>query len=137
VSSGLRAVSAASFVRYLPILFQSGQSKGLNARYHFDCTGSKTIQVTAVIAEGAISVAHGLLGKFDLRVRADSKTWFAFLRKDIGLPRALLTLKVKLSGDPRLLRAFARCFPNQQQTRPRSCIRRARLRGYRIRYITP
>ncbi|MFT5199026.1 MAG: ferredoxin [Planctomycetota bacterium] len=112
VSSGLRAVSAASFVRYLPILFQPGQSKGLNARYHFDFVGAETIQTTAVIAEGKITVEKGLVGKPDLRMLADSKTWVAFLRKDIGLPRALLTRKVKLSGDPRLLLAFAKCFPN-------------------------
>ncbi|MFT4648693.1 MAG: putative sterol carrier protein, partial [Glaciecola sp.] len=74
--------------------------------------GEETIQTTAVIAEGKITVEMGLVGKPDLRMLADSKTWVAFLRKDIGLPRALLTRKVKLSGDPRLLLAFAKCFPN-------------------------
>ena len=112
VSSGLRAVSAASFLRFLPILFQPGQSEGLRARYHFDFVGEETLQATAVIAEGAITVEKGLVGEPDLRMRADSETWIAFLRKDVGLARAVLTRKIRLSGDPRLLLAFARCFPS-------------------------
>ena len=112
VGSGLRAVSAASFLRFLPILFQPGQSKGLNARYHFDFSGAETIQATAIIADQTITVEPGHVGKANLRLTADSKTWISFLRKDIGLPRAMLTRKIKLSGNPKLLLAFAKCFPS-------------------------
>ncbi|MBL4771014.1 MAG: SCP2 sterol-binding domain-containing protein [Planctomycetes bacterium] len=112
VSSGLRPVSAASFIRFLPFLFQPGQSKGLDAVYHFDFNGAETQQHTVRISDATISVEEGLIGKADLHMRADSKTWVAFLRKDVGLLRALITRKIKLSGDPRLLIAFSKCFPS-------------------------
>ncbi|MFT7680117.1 MAG: hypothetical protein ACI8QC_004123 [Planctomycetota bacterium] len=34
----------------------------------------------------------------------------AFLRKEHSLVRALITRKLRLSGPPRLLAAFGRCF---------------------------
>ena len=50
-------------------------------------------------------------GKPDLSVTADSETWLRFLRKEAGLPFAVLMRRVRLKGSPRLLLAFGRCFP--------------------------
>lgn len=54
----------------------------------------------------------GHLGKADLHLRADSRTWLRFLAKEANLVWALLRGKVRLKGKLRLLPAFARCFPS-------------------------
>jgi putative sterol carrier protein len=48
----------------------------------------------------------------DLGVVADSRTWLAILAGDVSPVRALLLRRIRLRGSPRLLRAFARCFPS-------------------------
>ena len=35
ISNGIRPASAAMFLESLPLVFQPGQSEGLNATYHF------------------------------------------------------------------------------------------------------
>ena len=55
---------------------------------------------------------EGLEGKCDLHVTADSLTWINFLAKEINLVRALVTRKIKIKGSPKLMMAFARCFPS-------------------------
>jgi putative sterol carrier protein len=55
-------------------------------------------------------VREGLEGKPDLHVSADSQTWIKFLSKEVNLVKALLTRKIK--GSPKLMMAFAKCFPS-------------------------
>ena len=65
-----------------------------------------------VIKDKTITVSDGLVGTADLRVTADGATWISFLAKEKGLAAALLSRRLKLSGSPRLMSAFARCFPS-------------------------
>lgn len=112
VGNGLRPNSPRNFLGALPLIFQRGQAEGLDATYHFTFTGMEPCQGTVVIKDNAIAVRDGLVGTADLRVTAEGATWIAFLAKEKGLASALLSRKLKLSGSPRLMSAFARCFPS-------------------------
>jgi putative sterol carrier protein len=59
-----------------------------------------------------LAVRDGLEGKPDLHVTADSQTWIKFLAKEINIVKALVTRKIKIKGSPKLMKAFAKCFPS-------------------------
>ena len=112
VGNGLRPNSPRNFLGALPLIFQRDQAEGLDATYHFTFTGIEPCQGTVVIKDKTITVSEGLVGTADLRVTADGATWVAFLAKEKGLAAVLLTRRLKLGGPPRLMSAFARCFPS-------------------------
>ncbi|MCP5093507.1 MAG: hypothetical protein GY949_21580, partial [Gammaproteobacteria bacterium] len=103
--------SIAGMLGFMPIFFQPNQSKGLNATFHFSFTGAEPREATIAITTRTIDVRDGLIGKADIHVTADAKTWLSFLALEKGLPLALLRRKIRIKGDPRLLLAFGRCFP--------------------------
>ena len=102
----------AGFLDGLRYTFQRGQSKGLNAVYHFTFTGKETRTATVVIRDGTIRVADGHEETPDLRLTADAETWLGFLAKERSLLWALLRRKIRIAGSPRLLLAFGKCFPS-------------------------
>lgn len=112
VSSGIRPQSIQGFLFGLPLLFQRNQSKGLSAVYHFTFTGSESRHATVTIQNKTVQVQEGHVGKADLCITADSKTWLAFLSKEQNLIWALLRRKIRISGSPKLLQAFGKCFPS-------------------------
>jgi hypothetical protein len=113
VSNGLAGQGTIrAFLRGLNFVFQRGKSAGLNATYHFTFTGQEEIQATVVIRDQKVAVSDGHSGVADLRLTADSQTWLRFLRKEANLVWALLSRKIRIHGSPRLLLAFARCFPS-------------------------
>lgn len=101
-----------AFLRGLNFVFQRGKSEGLNATYHFTFTGQEEVKATVVIRDRKLTVSDGHIGISDFRLTSDSQTWLRFLRKEANLVWALLTRKVRIHGSPRLLLAFARCFPS-------------------------
>ncbi|MBO0872578.1 MAG: 4Fe-4S binding protein [Pseudonocardia sp.] len=112
VSNGLRARTVDAFVVGLPLIFQREVSRGLDATYHFTFTGAERRALTIVIRGGELNISEGHHGEPDLRVRADAATWFGFVAGERSLVWGLLTRRIRLSGPPRLLVAFGRCFPN-------------------------
>jgi len=102
--------SIAQFLNGVRLSFERHRSEGLNAVYHFKFTGAETAEATITIRDRTLKVDPGLQGKPDLTVTADSQTWLRFLRKETGMPWALIRRKVRLKGPPRLLLAFGRCF---------------------------
>lgn len=112
VHSGTTPQSISSLLRNLPHFFQRGQAKGLHATYHFTFTGDEEAQATIVIRDQTIQVQPGLHGRADLTVTADSRTWLKFLAKETNIIWALLTRKIRLTGSPKLLSAFGKCFPS-------------------------
>jgi len=113
VANGLAGQgSIRGFLRGLPFAFQRGKSEGLNATYHFTFTGPEELKATVVIRNQTLAVSEGHTGVADLRLKADSQTWLRFLRKETSLVWALVRLKIRLRGSPRLLLAFGRCFPS-------------------------
>ncbi|MFB2836985.1 SCP2 sterol-binding domain-containing protein [Floridanema evergladense] len=111
VSSGIRSKSIQGFLFGLPLLFQRNQSEGLNAVYHFTFTGSESRQATVIIQNKTLQVQEGHIGRANLSITADSKTWLAFLAKEKNLILALLQGKIRFRGSIKLLQAFGKCFP--------------------------
>jgi ferredoxin len=111
VTHGVRPYSARGFLDGLHILFQPGQAKDLSARYHFTFTGAEEVQGTVILDHGKLDVLQGLQGKADLALSADSRAWLDFLAKEKGLLSCIVTGKLKIKGSPKLMKAFAACFP--------------------------
>jgi ferredoxin len=112
VTNGLRPASIQGFLSGLLLAFQRGQSEGLDATYHFTFTGGEEQKATVTIRNKTVQVLDGHVGKAQLRVAADSRTWLKFLAKEEHIVWALLRRKIRLKGSPRLLLAFGRCFPS-------------------------
>jgi hypothetical protein len=112
VSSGLRSRSIGGLLTFMPFVFQPNQSRGLDAVFHFKFTGAEDREATITIRNRTIDIKDGLLGKPDLRVTADAKTWLGFLAHEKNLPLALLRRKIRIKGNPRLLLKFGKCFPS-------------------------
>jgi ferredoxin len=113
VSNGLAGQGTIrAFLRGLNLVFQRGKSEGLNATYHFTFTGQEEVKATVVIRDQKLAVSDGHLGTPDFRLTSDTQTWLRFLRKEANLMWALLSRKIRIHGSPRLLLAFARCFPS-------------------------
>ena len=113
VSNGLAGQGTIrAFLRGLNFVFQREKSQGLNATYHFTFTGEEAVKATVVIRDGQLEVSDGHTGIPDLQLTADSQTWLRYLRKEANLIWALLRRRVRIHGRPKLLLAFARCFPS-------------------------
>ncbi|NJK52985.1 MAG: SCP2 sterol-binding domain-containing protein, partial [Leptolyngbyaceae cyanobacterium SU_3_3] len=111
VSSGIRSKSIQGFLFGLPLLFQRNQSEGLNAVYHFTFKGSESHRATVIIQNKTVQVEEGHIGKANLSVTADSKTWLGFLAKEQNIVWALVRRKIQIRGSLKLLQAFGKCFP--------------------------
>ena len=112
VGNGLRPRTIEVFLASLPHVFQRQQSASLDATYHFTFTGAEQAQATVVIRDKKLEVHDGHLGKADLKLTADAKTWLGFLAKEKSLVWSLLRRKIQMKGSPRLLVAFGKCFPS-------------------------
>jgi ferredoxin-NADP reductase/epoxyqueuosine reductase QueG len=111
VGNGLRARSIAGLLRFMPYVFQPNRSTGLDATFHFKFRGSEEREATVTIRNRMIDVKDGLIGKANVTVSADSESWLGFLAREKSLPVCIATGKIFVSGDPRLLLAFGKCFP--------------------------
>lgn len=112
VSNAYRPATINAFLQGLLLAFQPGQSKGIDATYHFTFSGTEAANATVTIHDQKLQVSEGHQGKPHLHVIADSNTWLRFLRKEIGIVSALIRRKIKLKGSPRLLLQFSKCFPS-------------------------
>ena len=119
VGNGLRPRSIAGLLNFMPFVFQPNQSGGLDATFHFTFTGTEKREATITIKNRMLDIKEGLIGKPDLHVTADSKTWLGFLAKEKSLPLALLSRKIRIKGSPKLLLAFGQCFPSAGPRRDR------------------
>ena len=112
VSNGIRPTSIQALFTRLPVVFQREASSGLDATYLFTFTGEENCAFTVEIRNKTLVVHSGPIGTPDLYVAADSRTWLEFVNKERGILWALLTMKIRLKGPVRLLKAFGRCFPS-------------------------
>ena len=118
VGSGLRPRTISSLLYFMPFVFQPNQSRGLDATFHFSFTGAERKDTTITIKNRTLDIQNGLVGTPDIHVTADSQTWLGFLAKEKNLVLALLSRKVRLKGNPRLLLAFGKCFPSPDVRHP-------------------
>lgn len=112
VGNGLAPRSISSLLTLMPVVFQPGQSQGLDAVFHFTFTGAESRKATITVRDRKIDIREGHIGTADLRMIADSKTWLGFLAGEKNLFWALARRKFKISGNPKLLLAFGKCFPS-------------------------
>ncbi len=112
VGNGLRPKSAQNFLDSLPVVFQRNQSEGMNVTYHFTFGGEENLKATVVIKNKELEVLDGHVDTPDLHVTADTRTWLDFLAKEKSLPVALIGRKIRIKGSPKLMMAFAKCFPS-------------------------
>ncbi len=112
VGNGLRPRSIAGLLTFMPYVFQPNQSRGLDATFHFTFTGAEERKATIKIQNRVLDIKDGLVGKPDVHVTADAKTWLGFLAKERSLVPALIRRKIRLKGNPKLLLAFGKCFPS-------------------------
>lgn len=112
VGNGLRPRTVSQFVKTLPLVFQPGKSKGLDAVYHFRFTGEETLEAGVTIRDQAVAVAMGAPDASNLRITADARTWVRFLAKEVSLPVTLITGRIRIKGNPMLMKKFADCFPS-------------------------
>ena len=112
VRSNGRVTNIKNFILGIKLSFQRGQSKGLNATYHFSFTGQEAQKITIKIYGGKLEVFEGHVDTPNLKVEAESIAWVKFLNKEISIFRCLVTRKIKLKGSIKLLSAFGKCFPD-------------------------
>jgi ferredoxin len=112
VGNGVRPRSIRGFLEGLPLVFQRDQAAGLDTTYHFTFTGQEECKATVVIRNKTLQIEDDHIGKADIRVTADSRTWLGFLAKERSIVWALLRRKIRIKGSPRLLLAFGKCFPS-------------------------
>jgi ferredoxin len=112
VGNGLRPRSIRGFLSSLPLVFQRDHSQGLDATFHFTFTGDGNQQATIIIRDKMVRVSEGHVGNASLRVTADARWWLGFVAKERSLLWGLLRRSLRLKGSPRLLLAFAKCFPS-------------------------
>jgi alkyl sulfatase BDS1-like metallo-beta-lactamase superfamily hydrolase len=112
VGNGLRPKSAQNFLDSLSVIFQRGRSEGMDVTYHFTFTGEENKEATVIIRNKTVEVKEGHVDTADLHVTADTRTWLDFLAKEKSLPVALVSRKLRIKGSPKLMMAFARCFPS-------------------------
>jgi ferredoxin-NADP reductase/Fe-S-cluster-containing hydrogenase component 2 len=112
VGNGLRPRSIAGLLNFMPYVFQPNQSRGLDAVFHFTFTGAEPRAATITIRNRTLEVVDGLVGRADVTVTADAKTWLGFLAKEKNLVLAVMRRRIRLKGNPRLLLAFGKCFPS-------------------------
>jgi Fe-S-cluster-containing hydrogenase component 2 len=110
--SGVRPNSIAGFLRGMNIVFQAGQSKGINAVYHFTFTGKESAEATVTIRDQTLQVQDGLIGEPNIRIVADAATWIGFLRKERSIVWSIIRRRVRVKGPLSLLTAFGKCFPS-------------------------
>ncbi len=111
IGSGLTIQSIQSFLGGLSLAFQREQAGDLRATYHFTFTGREAQTATITIEEKKLKVLPGHVGKADVAIKVDSSTWINMLNGRIQTIWAVLTGKLKVKGNIRLLQAFQRCFP--------------------------
>ena len=111
VGSGLLPRTIDALLLGMPLTFQRDKAAGLAATYHFVFTGKDRREATIRIVDRTLTITRGLVGKPDLRVGVDGAAWLAFVRKERSIVRLFLSGKLRLSGSPRLLMAFGKCFP--------------------------
>ncbi|WP_199614341.1 SCP2 sterol-binding domain-containing protein [Paenibacillus alkalitolerans] len=110
VGNGLRPGSIRSLINSLPYVFQPAHSTGLDCTYHFIFTGDEPGKTTIEIRDRTIRICDGLHGKPDIRITADSKTWLGIAAKERSAAAALLKRKLRVKGNPILLKRFEKCF---------------------------
>lgn len=111
VRSALAPTSIRAFLFGLRLGFQWRKAKGVEATFHFRFTGKEPAEASIRISKGRLTVEAGLKGEPGLRVEADATAWLDIVAGRLSPLRAMVTGRLRLRGDRRLMADFRRCFP--------------------------
>jgi epoxyqueuosine reductase QueG len=112
VRGSLRPRSIRGFLEGLPLVFQRGRAKVLEATWHlrFTTPGEPSHDATVRVSRGVLEVLEDHVGERDLLVSADARAWLAFVGGDRGLLGLLLRRRIRLRGPIGRLVLFGRLF---------------------------
>lgn len=112
VQTSFRPLSLTGFINGIRVAFNREVAQDLSLIVHFQFVGEEERSITVAIADGRLEVREGQVGDAALRVWADSQTWLRIARKEISPLWPVVTGKLKISGNPRLLMKFQNCIDN-------------------------
>lgn len=110
VQTPIRPKSISDFLLGVKLAFNPLKANDFNVTIHFIFTGKEEVSATICIDKEKINVQEGTSGKASLTVRADSESWIKFLNKEISLFRAVFSRKLKIHGNPLLMKKFQDCL---------------------------
>lgn len=110
VRTPIRPTSISNFLMGVTLAFNPEKAKGLRLNIHFDFTGKEEVSATIAIEGEKVAVQEGAVGKPDLVVIADSESWIKFLNQELSLFRMILGRKLKVRGNPLLMKKFQGCL---------------------------
>ena len=92
------------------MVFNKEKAKGIKRTYQFIFTGSEEEAFVVKVDGENLSIFDGITEDRNILVKADSKLWLAFLEKQKVLLKGILYRKIKIKGNPKLLKEFGTLF---------------------------
>jgi hypothetical protein len=106
-------ITPALVFQGLPMAFNAGATKGLQARYRFDITGEGGGTWMVEIADGQCAISEGPAA-FDWRFELDTETWIGMTTGDFMGQEAFMLGHVTVEGNPVIGMAFDQAFTPPQ-----------------------
>lgn len=110
VDNSLRPDSIEKFIAGLRAVFQRRRAQGVYVKIDFYFTGQSSSKIRVEISNSNLSVSNEFSGKPALKVTSDSKFWVDFLNHRRSIFFGFITGKLKVSGNPKQLLDFKKCF---------------------------
>ena len=98
------------------VSFERKHARDVNMTVHFQFNGKQARKATIIIANETIDVKEENVGKADLTIITDPETWLKMVNKETSFVSNLFSIlsgKVKVQGNLKLLKQFQRCFVGQ------------------------
>lgn len=110
VKTPIRPTTIRNFLLGVRLAFNPLKAGGLSLSIQFRFTGAEEVSAVVVIKDGKIEVREGTAEGTDLVVTADSRSWIRFLNLEVSLLRLIATGKIKVKGNPLLMKKFQDCL---------------------------
>jgi Fe-S-cluster-containing hydrogenase component 2 len=112
IRTPFRPQSLEGFINGIKIAFNREKAGDLTLTIHFSFTGKETREITVSIENQKLSVQEGHTGQADLGVRADTLAWLKIAGRESTPLWPVLSRKLKIRGNPLLLKKFQNCIDN-------------------------
>lgn len=101
--------TAKQILESIPQRFRPEKAQGYNTIFHFDITGSESLQYTVQISDGQCQVQQGLHGIADCVVSSSASTYIALETGAANPQVALMSGEVQVSNIAAMMQ-FSKCF---------------------------
>lgn len=102
-------MTAREIIFSLPAKFNPETAPGADTVFHFKITGNNASEFTAVLKDGACTVAEGLEGDAKCVVTTSEETFIGILDKSVNAQMAVFTGKLKISNLSEMMK-YAKAF---------------------------